>query len=136
MVRRGALAKALTRGDGIQGEDVQQCGHIPTVPLRLKVRTCFLEIRGEIFFPWPAFEVLNAQRRESGESEFANPRNTAAGTLKLQDSSVVATRPLDCMLYNVDAETMRSLGISRHSDAVRAAAAWGFKRCKDAGWRW
>lgn len=125
----GALSKALTRGDGAQGEDVRNnVATIPTVPLRLKDGApASLEIRGEIFFPWPAFEVLNAQRRESGESEFANPRNTAAGTLKLQDSSVVATRPLDCMLYNVDAETMRSLGISRHSDAVRAAAAWGFK---------
>ena len=125
----GALSKALTRGDGAQGEDVRNnVATIPTVPLRLKDGApASLEIRGEIFFPWPAFEVLNAQRRESGESEFANPRNTAAGTLKLQDSAVVATRPLDCMLYNVDAETMRSLGISRHSDAVRAAAAWGFK---------
>ena len=125
----GALAKALTRGDGTQGEDVRtNVATIPTVPLRLKDGApASLEIRGEIFFPWPAFEALNAARRETRESEFANPRNTAAGTLKLQDSSVVATRPLDCMMYNVDGETMRALGISRHSEAVQAAAAWGFK---------
>ena len=75
----------------------------------------------EIFFPWPGFEALNETRRDAGEPEFANPRNTAAGTLKLQDSSVVATRPLDCMIYNVDAETMRTLGVTSHSEAVRKA---------------
>ena len=125
----GALTKALTRGDGNTGEDVRaNVATIPSVPLKLKKGApSVLEIRGEIFFPWSSFEALNAQRRETGEPEFANPRNTAAGTLKLQDSAVVASRPLDCMMYNVDAETMVALGISSHSEAVQAAAGWGFK---------
>lgn len=125
----GALVRALTRGDGATGEDVRtNVATIRSLPLKLNAGAPDpLEIRGEIFFPWPVFEALNEARREAGEPEFANPRNTAAGTLKLQDSSVVATRPLDCMIYNVDAETMRALGVTSHSEAVRKAAEWGFK---------
>jgi DNA ligase (NAD+) len=125
----GALVRALTRGDGATGEDVRtNVATIRSLPLKLNAGAPDpLEIRGEIFFPWPGFEALNEARREAGEPEFANPRNTAAGTLKLQDSSVVATRPLDCMIYNVDAETMRALGVTSHSEAVRKAAEWGFK---------
>jgi DNA ligase (NAD+) len=125
----GSLVRALTRGDGATGEDVRtNVATIRSLPLKLKAGAPDpLEIRGEIFFPWPGFEALNEARREAGEPEFANPRNTAAGTLKLQDSSVVATRPLDCMIYNVDAETMRALGVTSHSEAVRKAAEWGFK---------
>ena len=125
----GALIRALTRGDGSTGEDVRtNVATIRSLPLKLNAGAPeSLEIRGEIFFPWPGFEALNETRRDAGEPEFANPRNTAAGTLKLQDSSVVATRPLDCMIYNVDAETMRTLGVTSHSEAVRKAAEWGFK---------
>lgn len=125
----GALVRALTRGDGATGEDVRtNVATIRSLPLKLNAGAPDpLEIRGEIFFPWPGFEALNEARREAGEPEFANPRNTAAGTLKLQDSTVVATRPLDCMIYNVDAETMRVLGVTSHSEAVRKAAEWGFK---------
>ena len=125
----GVLTKALTRGDGTTGEDVRtNVATIRTVPLKLSPGAPDpLEIRGEIYFPWPGFEALNEARRDAGEPEFANPRNTAAGTLKLQDSAVVATRPLDCMIYNVDAETMRALGVESHSEAVKAAASWGFK---------
>ena len=124
-----AMVKALTRGDGTTGEDVRaNVATIKTLPLRLNPGAPNpLEIRGEIFFPWPGFEALNESRREAGEPEFANPRNTAAGTLKLQDSAVVATRPLDCMVYNIDAETMTAMGIASHSEAVREAANWGFK---------
>ena len=126
---QGALIKALTRGDGTTGEDVRaNVATIKTLPLRLASGAPDpLEIRGEIFFPWPGFEALNEKRKEAGEPEFANPRNTAAGTLKLQDSSVVATRPLDCMIYNVDADTMTALGVTSHSEAVQRAAEWGFK---------
>jgi len=126
---QGALVKALTRGDGTTGEDVRaNVATIKTLPLRLASGAPDpLEIRGEIFFPWPGFEALNEKRKEAGEPEFANPRNTAAGTLKLQDSSVVATRPLDCMIYNVDADTMTALGVTSHSEAVQRAAEWGFK---------
>lgn len=128
----GVLVRALTRGDGATGEDVRtNVATIRSLPLKLNAGAPDpLEIRGEIFFPWPGFEALNEARREAGEPEFANPRNTAAGTLKLQDSSVVATRPLDCMIYNVDAETMRALGVTSHSEAVRKAAEWGFKTPK------
>ena len=129
---QGALVKALTRGDGTTGEDVRaNVATIKTLPLRLASGAPDpLEIRGEIFFPWPGFEALNEKRKEAGEPEFANPRNTAAGTLKLQDSSVVATRPLDCMIYNVDADTMTALGVTSHSEAVQRAAEWGFKTPK------
>lgn len=125
----GVLVRALTRGDGTLGEDVRNnVVTIPTVPLRLLPGSPeMLEIRGEIFFPWEAFNALNALRAEAGEAEFANPRNTAAGTLKLQDSKEVARRPLDCMIYNVDAATMTGLGVLTHADAVKEAARWGFK---------
>ena len=125
----GKLVRALTRGDGTQGEDVRaNVATIRSVPLQLREGAPKrLEIRGEIYFPWPAFEALNAQRRESGEAEFANPRNTAAGTLKLQDSKLVAARPLDCTLYNVDEEVAQSLGITGHREAVQQASAWGFR---------
>ena len=125
----GALARALTRGDGAVGEDVRtNVATIRTVPLKLLPGApSELEIRGEIFFPWDGFNELNALRRESGEQEFANPRNTAAGTLKLQDSRLVADRPLDCMLYNVDGGAMQALGVTRHSEAVERTATWGFK---------
>ena len=125
----GSLVRALTRGDGATGEDVRtNVATIRSLPLKLNVGAPDpLEIRGEIFFPWPGFEALNEARREAGEPEFANPRNTAAGTLKLQDSSVVATRPLDCMMYNVDAETMLQQGVTSHGEAVRKASEWGFK---------
>lgn len=125
----GALVRALTRGDGAVGEDVRtNVATIRTVPLKLlDGAPSELEIRGEIFFPWEGFNVLNALRRESGEQEFANPQNTAAGTLKLQDSRLVADRPLDCMLYNVDGGAMQALGIDRHSEAVERTGTWGFK---------
>ncbi len=127
--QNGALVRALTRGDGAVGEDVKtNVATIRTVPLKLLPGApAELEIRGEIFFPWDAFNALNQLRKESGEQEFANPRNTAAGTLKLQDSRLVADRPLDCMLYNVDGGAMQELGVDCHSEAVRRAAAWGFR---------
>ncbi len=125
----GELVRALTRGDGTTGEDVRtNVATVRSVPLKLQSGApTSLEIRGEIFFPWPAFEALNAERLEAGEDPFANPRNTAAGTLKLQDSRAVASRPLDCMMYNVDAAAMAGLGVNSHAEAVRAAATWGFK---------
>ena len=125
----GNLVRALTRGDGATGEDVRtNVATIRSVPLKLKDGApASLEIRGEIYFPWPAFRALNEARVEAGEPEFANPRNTAAGTLKLQDSRLVADRPLDCMMYNVDASTMLELGVNKHSEAVQRTAEWGFK---------
>jgi DNA ligase (NAD+) len=99
----GQLVRGVTRGDGIQGEDVtHNVRTIPSIPLTLTGSyPKNLEVRGEIVFPRLAFEALNAQRRKEGLTEFSNPRNTASGTLKMQDSSVVAQRKLDCFLYGV-----------------------------------
>lgn len=121
----GKLHRAVTRGDGEQGEDVTaNVKTIRSIPLVLSGDyPNDFEIRGEIFFPWDAFEKLNLEREDIGEPTFANPRNTASGTLKLQDSSVVASRGLDCYLYGVygvDTE----MG---HYETVEKAKSWGFK---------
>jgi DNA ligase (NAD+) len=124
--KQGELFRAVTRGDGIQGEDITaNVKTIRSIPLKLKGNyPAEFEIRGEIVFPLDAFNKLNEERRAQGEAEFANPRNTAAGTLKLQDSSVVATRGLDCYLYSVYTDDKLFSG---HYEAVLAAAEWGFK---------
>lgn len=123
------LVRALTRGDGSVGEDITtNVRTIRSIPLTLpETAPEKLEIRGEIILPFAAFEALNAKRQEKGEKLFANPRNTAAGTLKLQDSSEVARRGLDCLLYSVLLDAPEAWGIDGHAAGVRAAAAWGFK---------
>ncbi|MGB1101996.1 MAG: NAD-dependent DNA ligase LigA [Crocinitomicaceae bacterium] len=122
----GALKRAVTRGDGTKGEDVTaNVRTIRTIPLNLTGDFPEkFEIRGEIFFPLDHFNSLNEKRAQNGEELYANPRNTASGTLKLQDSSVVAERKLDCFLYGVYGE---SIGASSHSEAVTLAGKWGFK---------
>lgn len=122
----GVLKQAVTRGDGTQGEEVTvNVKTIRTIPLKLKGNyPNDFEIRGEIFFPLAAFESLNKEREEIGEALFANPRNTASGTLKMQDSSVVAERGLDCFLYGVYGP---SLNFESHFQAVESAKEWGFK---------
>jgi DNA ligase (NAD+) len=122
----GELVRAVTRGDGEQGEDITaNVRTIRTVPLSLKGDfPDKFEIRGEVFMPLAAFNNLNEARDEAGEERFANPRNTAAGTLKLQDSAVVATRGLDTFLYGVYGN---DLPFQSHMDAVKAAGSWGFK---------
>ena len=102
----GRLVRALTRGDGVQGDDVtQNIKKIKTVPLVLQGEyPDEFEIRGEIVLPKDAFEALNRKRQEAGESLFMNPRNTASGTLKLQDSSIVAERGLQCIVYAMVSE--------------------------------
>ena len=126
----GRLHKALTRGDGLTGEDVtSNVKTIRTIPLVLQDGAPIkLEIRGEIFYPFEDFNRLNAEREEAGEPTFANPRNTAAGTLKMQDSKVVASRKLDCMMYSV----MDSIDVDSHSIAVEIAGEWGFKNPKSS----
>ncbi len=123
---QGELVRAVTRGDGEQGEDITaNVRTIRTVPLSLKGDfPDKFEIRGEVFMPLNAFETLNASRDEAGEERFANPRNTTAGTLKLQDSAIVATRGLDTFLYGVYGN---DLPFNSHMDAVKAAGSWGFK---------
>ncbi|MFY0644805.1 MAG: NAD-dependent DNA ligase LigA [Bacteroidia bacterium] len=99
----GKLSRALTRGDGVQGDDVTfNVKTIKRIPHELKGNyPQLLEVRGEVFMHKQAFARLNEQREANGEALFANPRNTAAGTIKMQDSSVVAKRPLDCFLYQL-----------------------------------
>lgn len=122
----GQLTQAVTRGDGSEGEDVtNNVRTIKTVPLSLHGNyPDKFEIRGEIFFPLSHFQELNALREELGEPTFANPRNTASGTLKLQDSKIVADRGLDCMLYGLVGD---DLDFNSHYEAVSTAAQWGFK---------
>ena len=127
--RNRQLERALTRGDGTVGEDITtNVRTIRTIPLTLPESAPeSLEIRGEIILPFAAFEALNAQRKEKGEKLFANPRNTAAGTLKLQDSAEVARRGLDCFLYGVLLDDPAALGVEGHDAGVRSAERWGFK---------
>ena len=122
----GVLKQAVTRGDGTKGEAVTaNVRTIRTIPLKLKGNFPHkFEIRGEIFFPLDHFNALNEKRAENGDELYANPRNTASGTLKLQDSAIVAERKLDCYLYGVYGE---KIGAESHSQAVKMAGDWGFK---------
>ena len=122
----GKLKQALTRGDGTKGENVTtNVKTIRSIPLTLHgdYPTDF-EIRGEIFFPLKKFQEVNQEREELGEAVFANPRNSASGTLKSQDSRVVAKRGLDCYLYGVYGVNLNSKG---HFESVESAGDWGFK---------
>ena len=121
----GKLQRALTRGDGSVGEDITaNVRTIKSIPLELSDSAPDdLEIRGEIFFPWAGFEALNAAQVAANKPTFANPRNTAAGTLKSQDSRVVASRPLDCMLYSV---VTANASIESHMASIQSARMWGF----------
>lgn len=123
----GKLVRAVTRGDGTQGDDVtDNVKTIRTIPLVLHGEGYpkVFEIRGEILMPWLVFEQLNKEREEREESLFANPRNAASGTLKLQNSSVVASRKLDAYLYYLLGENLPGDG---HYENMQAAAQWGFK---------
>ena len=124
--RNGELEKAVTRGDGSVGEDVtKNVRTISSIPLQLKGDfPAEFEIRGEIFMPKGVFQKLNEERAEAGEELYANPRNTASGTLKQQDSKAVAKRKLDCFLYFVLNNTST---IETHSERVSHAHSWGFK---------
>lgn len=126
----GKLVQAITRGDGAQGENVtNNVKTIRSIPLTLKGDyPPDFEIRGEIFFPLKNFLALNEQRKGEGEPEFANPRNTASGTLKMQDSKVVAGRGLDCYLYGVYGTGNLRVG---HYETVEKVAEWGFKTPKN-----
>jgi DNA ligase (NAD+) len=123
---KGQLTRAVTRGDGEKGEDVtNNVRTIRSVPLKLKGDFPEdFEIRGEIFMPQKQFQKLNAEREEIGETPFANPRNTASGTLKLQDSKIVAERGLDSYLYGLYGANYNLKG---HFEAVNEAGNWGFK---------
>jgi DNA ligase (NAD+) len=123
---KGQLTRAVTRGDGSQGEDITtNVKTIRTIPLSLTGNfPDDFEIRGEIFMPLQSFKRLNEEREDIGEPAFANPRNTASGTLKLQDSKIVAERTLDSFLYGVYGDDLQLNG---HYESVQAAGSWGFK---------
>lgn len=122
----GVLIRALTRGDGFQGDDVTaNIKTIRSIPLRLKGDyPALFDIRGEIVMPFEGFVKMNAERVELGEEPFRNPRNTASGSLKLQDSAEVAKRPLDCLLYNIVGE---NLPLKTQFESLEKAREWGFK---------
>ena len=122
----GQFIQGVTRGDGTQGDDVtQNLKTIPTIPLQLQgTPPPFFEIRGEIVLPWKAFNRLNAVREAKGEPLYMNPRNTASGSLKLQDSHEVAKRGLSCFLYALAGD---DLPLHSQFEALEKARSWGFK---------
>lgn len=124
--KNGTLFRALTRGDGTQGDDVTaNIKTIKSVPLKLRGDYPNLfEIRGEIILPLEGFHAMNNERTAAGLEPYRNPRNTASGSLKLQDSSEVAKRPLECLLYSIVGE---NLGISSQFENLEKARTWGFK---------
>lgn len=123
----GSLARAVTRGDGVRGDVVtDNVRTIKSIPLKLRGTGYpdLFEMRGEIFMSNEGFRRLNDMRKESGEDLFANPRNATSGTLKMQNSSLVARRPLDCFLYHM---LGKNLPYNSHSENLAEARNWGFK---------
>ncbi len=127
----GILKRAVTRGDGFQGDDVtNNIKTIKSVPLKLKGNfPDKFDVRGEIILPFAGFEKMNQELIEIGETPYSNPRNTASGSLKLQDSAEVAKRPLDCLLYFL---VGNNLPFNSQSDGLETARGWGFKAPKEA----
>lgn len=122
----GLLKRAVTRGDGFQGDDVtNNIKTIKAVPIKLKGDYPErFDIRGEIVLPFAGFEKMNQDLIEIGETPYSNPRNTASGSLKLQDSAEVAKRPLDCLLYSIIGN---NLDLNTQDEALQKARDWGFK---------
>ena len=124
--KNGVLLHGVTRGDGTQGDDVtQNLKTIPTIPLKLRGDyPDFFEIRGEIILPIKGFQAMNEERVKAGEDPYMNPRNTASGSLKTQDSALVAKRPLECFLYALAGENLK---IKSQIEGLKQARLWGFK---------
>ncbi|HAS59831.1 MAG TPA: NAD-dependent DNA ligase LigA, partial [Algoriphagus sp.] len=122
----GKLIRAVTRGDGTKGDDVTaNVRTIRNIPLSVTGKNIpeKFEVRGEIFLPHREFEKINAERAEKGDALLANPRNAASGTLKMQDSSVVAKRRLNCYFYQLLGE---NIGVETHAEAIHLIEKWGF----------
>ena len=127
----GKLKRAVTRGDGVQGDDVtNNIKTIKSIPLQLKGNfPDKFDVRGEIILPFAGFEKMNQELIEIGETPYSNPRNTASGSLKLQDSTEVAKRPLDCLLYFLIGN---KLPFNSQFEGLETARNWGFKVPKEA----
>jgi DNA ligase (NAD+) len=127
----GKLKRAVTRGDGFQGDDVtNNIKTIKSIPLELKGNfPSKFDVRGEIILPFAGFEKMNQELIEIGETPYSNPRNTASGSLKLQDSAEVAKRPLDCLLYFLIGN---NLPFKSQFEGLETARQWGFKAPKEA----
>ncbi len=132
----GLLVRGVTRGDGVRGDDVtSNVKTIRTIPLKVKADDLpgSFEVRGEIFLPKEVFIQLNKERDDIGEERYANARNTASGTVKMQDSSIVAQRKLDCYAYYLLGDES---GIDTHNEAIAKLERWGFnvsptyRKCK------
>ncbi|HTH54517.1 MAG TPA: NAD-dependent DNA ligase LigA [Cyclobacteriaceae bacterium] len=133
----GILVQGVTRGDGVRGDDViANAKTIRTLPLKIKGKNIpkKFEVRGEVFLPKNVFKQLNKEREDIGEETYANARNTASGTLKMQDSTEVAKRKLDCYLYYLLGEENN---VETHEEAIKKIESWGFqvsptyKKCKN-----
>ncbi len=131
----GRLSKGVTRGDGVRGDDVtNNVKTIRSIPLILTGKNIpdSFEVRGEVFMPKEVFLKLNKEREDIGEERYANARNTAAGTVKMQDSTEVAKRRLDCYVYSL----LGLSGIKTHDESIKKLESWGFhvsptyKKCK------
>lgn len=133
----GVLKCAATRGDGVRGDEITNNARtIRTIPLKINAKNIpdFFEVRGEVFLPLEVFDKINKEREDIGEAQLANPRNAASGTLKMQDSSIVAKRKLDCYIYGL---LGNNLPAKTHEQALEKLKEWGFhvsptwKKCKD-----
>lgn len=133
----GVLTKAVTRGDGVRGDDVTtNIKTIRSIPLKINQKNipASFEVRGEVFLSRNVFEQLNKERDDIGEERYANARNTASGTVKMQDSGEVAKRKLDCYVYYLLGD---NFGIKTHDEAIKKLEQWKFnvsptyKKCKD-----
>jgi DNA ligase (NAD+) len=123
---KGILARGVTRGDGTKGDEISNNAKtIRTIPLKVRGKDFpeYFEARGEVFLPREVFNQLNKEREENGEALLANPRNAASGTLKMQDSGVVASRKLDCFLYSYAGE---DLPIDSHEEGIKQLEKFGF----------
>ena len=129
LYENGNLIKALTRGDGISGDDVtSNVKTIPTVPLKLRgLNNLKFEARGEIVMPIKGFNELNEIRNKEGKELFKNTRNTASGSLKLQDSSEVASRPLECLIFSIENKDL----FNSHENFLSKAGKLGFNIFKE-----
>lgn len=132
----GVLVRGVTRGDGVRGDDVTtNVKTIRSIPLTISGKNLpvSFEVRGEVFLPRAVFEKLNKEREDIGEEKYANARNTASGTVKMQDSGEVARRKLDCYVYNLLGET----GVETHEEGIKKLEQWKFnvsptyKKCKN-----